>query len=497
MDSSVSVDDFEPKSFHHHPNPKCSSPSVEVTVVPTVDLIDFGDSPRAGPNFNSSSSMFSSDNSLATVLDKSSMDHSALNDSSSERLFEGVGNGSLGFNNNNLLDSSMDTFSKTPSSANSSLNRKTKKISSSALASQLYHGRPGGSSTRSFNGDATSFLDDDLNSSVSDSEVLHRHHSASVGASEIHEICGQVQRLEEHLSAMQEHRLTVDEKYIRLKQENAVLLERMHNLDEQMSANDERWKQRLADEQRKLKDAAQRSERERQLELDAVTLKLQLAERECEAARQEARKAQRDASAAQEQRDQMRDDLREMKNMRNGSASTGSGDERRSAANERTWRSSVETAELRLREALGEIAELKHENDELRKRQSQLRSPMSTGSGSLGLTGNDAGSSSSDYELELRPLRDELRQLRDKNAELQAELLQISVEQGRRLLDENAPPSLADELHGLSKDQILNALKDQEIVNQKLRLYVDGILLKIMEHYPALLEIKSSKDDFI
>lgn len=50
--------------------------------------------------------------------------------------------------------------------------------------------------------------------------------------------------------------------------------------------------------------------------------------------------------------------------------------------------------------------------------------------------------------------------------------------------------SLADELVTADKEKIINALRDQEEENRRLRGYLDGLLMMIMEHNPALLELR-------
>lgn len=49
--------------------------------------------------------------------------------------------------------------------------------------------------------------------------------------------------------------------------------------------------------------------------------------------------------------------------------------------------------------------------------------------------------------------------------------------------------SLADELLTADKGQIIGTLRDQEEENRRLRCYLDGLLMIIMEHDPQLLEV--------
>lgn len=95
-------------------------------------------------------------------------------------------------------------------------------------------------------------------------------------------------------------------------------------------------------------------------------------------------------------------------------------------------------------------------------------------------------------EDEIERLRDENRSLKDQNEDLQAQLLHESVTCGQSLLA-NETPSLAAELHGMDSTELMNALREQEVCNQKLRTYINGILMRVIERHPEILEIKDEE----
>ncbi|OTF78176.1 rab11 family-interacting protein-like protein, partial [Euroglyphus maynei] len=98
-----------------------------------------------------------------------------------------------------------------------------------------------------------------------------------------------------------------------------------------------------------------------------------------------------------------------------------------------------------------------------------------------------------EFQQQLQMLKDENKTLKENNEELTAQLLNNHLIEGKSLLKEGeAISSLASEISDLNLEQLKTALKEQQDVNAKLRSYIDGILLNIVENYPQLLEVKSN-----
>ncbi|XP_013792055.1 rab11 family-interacting protein 4B-like, partial [Limulus polyphemus] len=124
------------------------------------------------------------------------------------------------------------------------------------------------------------------------------------------------------------------------------------------------------------------------------------------------------------------------------------------------------------------LKDLNHELDELRRYRRETESIHPVRSSSL-----------LELEQEIRKLREENQSLRETHEELQFQLLNNSVLEGRNLLHQETK-TLAEEIENLSKDEVMEALREHQEVNSKLRNYIDGILLNIVENYPQLLEVK-------
>merc|ERR1719445_842069 len=99
-----------------------------------------------------------------------------------------------------------------------------------------------------------------------------------------------------------------------------------------------------------------------------------------------------------------------------------------------------------------------------------------------------------EMETEIRVLRDQNKRLHENNEELQAQMLNKGLEEGRTLLMNQAHNnSLAAEFEAMSENEMRKALQDQQDVNLHLRSYIDSVLLNIMEKYPELLEVRNKK----
>lgn len=99
-------------------------------------------------------------------------------------------------------------------------------------------------------------------------------------------------------------------------------------------------------------------------------------------------------------------------------------------------------------------------------------------------------------EMSLSKLRDENKKLKETNEELQAQLLNLQLEEGRSLVQEgNKSYSLADEMGDIDVQRLMKALKEQQDDNMRLRKYMEEILLKIVDNNPEILDKTISQTD--
>ncbi|XP_050444522.1 rab11 family-interacting protein 4 [Cataglyphis hispanica] len=329
-----------------------------------------------------------------------------------------------------------------------------KRLSSNALASQLYRSSSFNNTGMGSNYDAT----DDVYSDVSLEDVMDLSHK--------------VQMIQEQMDALADTKSVGEERYARAKQENATLQARILMLEEAAKDAETRAEERLQAEQRRHREWASRLERERQLQLENYAIKLQAAELDSSSLRDEIARVREQLERARADKTRLENDLRDAR--READAARESERHAISRANEAHHQLDVMREELSLR------SEDQQRLEELVQQVVQLQARNKS----------------------LEESRDELQAA----AALQA---------GRELLmlnpcNNNAEkgPSLAVELlAGMNPDQIdgqaefgepctvtelKQALKEQQEVNTQLRTYIDGILLNIVENYPQLLEVKQT-----
>jgi hypothetical protein len=110
-----------------------------------------------------------------------------------------------------------------------------------------------------------------------------------------------------------------------------------------------------------------------------------------------------------------------------------------------------------------------------------------------------------EIEAELNALRNENTALNNHTVELNAQNLKLRMDAAAagnssgggkhfivNLTTQNnvvhKGPSLADELDKMSNNEVLETLRTEQQITQRLKEYIDNILTRIMEHSPELLE---------
>lgn len=284
-----------------------------------------------------------------------------------------------------------------------------------------------------------------------------------------------VQMLQQQVGVLAENQVNSDDRFSRVKQDNAAYQARVVMLEEQLREAEMRHEERLAEEQRRNRELVTRIEREKQLTIENYTIKLASVEKEKKAVDDDYRRSKSQLEKLQKEKEALEDRVSEAEfsasalHQENGKLAELSRREKEEIKVERE-RSAQVIEELRC-----EIERLRTAEETARKRSPSV-DPQTAQTAELQAT--------------IRQLREENKNLVEQVEDLQAQLLTSRLEEGRTLVTATNNNSLAAEFEAMTSEELKKSLKDAQEANQHLRSYIDGILLNIVENYPQLLEVK-------
>ncbi|XP_058497073.1 rab11 family-interacting protein 4B isoform X2 [Solea solea] len=144
------------------------------------------------------------------------------------------------------------------------------------------------------------------------------------------------------------------------------------------------------------------------------------------------------------------------------------------------------------KEAMQELIEdLRRELEHLQMYKLEAERPGRGRTSSSSMVDFNSRTREMELEHEVKRLKQENQKLREQNDELNGQILSLSLFEAKNLFaTQTKAQSLAAEIENASRDQIMEALKEQEEINLRLRQYMDKIILSILDHNPSILEIK-------
>lgn len=282
-------------------------------------------------------------------------------------------------------------------------------------------------------------------------------------------LLSELKRLSSQVSVLQEDHDLQTNKQTKIREENKLLCSRINALEEQLESQKLTTGKQVEEESSKYKLALSKLERDNGESLNILNRKLQQAEEEIETLKKVEPILRKELDICQE--------------------------EKRRLLNQ------VDSLELALEIKADEVKELKakleaevkgrledqhqHEQElalasehlvELEKFKQEVEVKLKDH--------QNVEQQKSELERHVQCLIKENLGLKNSKEELNAQLHQDGY------FGAGQQGSLADELVTADKEKIINTLRDQEEENRRLRGYLDGLLMMIMEHNPSLLELQ-------
>ncbi|XP_030272600.1 rab11 family-interacting protein 4B isoform X2 [Sparus aurata] len=341
-------------------------------------------------------------------------------------------------------------------------NSPNRKISSTAFGRQLLH-------------------NSNLSSSNGSTEDLFRD---SIDSCDI-DINEKVSYLEKKVAELENEILMNGDLKSKLKQENTQLVHRVNELEEQLKDQETRAEQSVQEGLRRHREAYSKMERDKNTQIELLTNRVRQLEDENSDISMNMCRLKSQTEKLDEEKQRMTDKLED--------TSLRLKDEmdlyRKMMDKLRQNRYQFQKEKEEMQEL---IEDLRRELEHLQLFKLETERPGRSGSSSSGLADFNTRTREVELEHEVKRLKQENQKLREQNDELNGQILSLSLYEAKTLFaTQTKAQSLAAEIDNASRDQLMEALKEQEEINIRLRQYMDKIILSILDHNPSILEIKN------
>ncbi|XP_041642063.1 rab11 family-interacting protein 4B isoform X3 [Cheilinus undulatus] len=341
-------------------------------------------------------------------------------------------------------------------------NSPNRKISSTAFGRQLLH-------------------NSNLSSSNGSTEDLFRD---SIDSCDI-DINEKVSSLEKKVAELENEILMNGDLKSKLKQENTQLVHRVNELEEQLKDQETRAEQNLQAELRRHREAYSKMERDKNTQIELLTGRVKMLEEENNDFAMNMCRLKSQTEKLDEEKQRMTDKLED--------TSLRLKDEmdlyRKMMDKLRQNRHQFQKEKEDMQEL---IEDLRRELEHLQLFKLEVERPGRGRSSSSSLADFNSRSREVELEHEVKRLKQENQKLKEQNDELNGQILSLSLYEAKTLFaTQTKAQSLAAEIDNASRDQLMEALKEQEEINLRLRQYMDKIILSILDHNPSILEIKN------
>ncbi|XP_050953654.1 rab11 family-interacting protein 3 isoform X5 [Labeo rohita] len=296
------------------------------------------------------------------------------------------------------------------------------------------------------------------------------------------DITDKVLLLEKRVCELEKDSLESEEQHARLRQENLTLVHRANALEEQLKEQELHAEENLLAHTRKHRDALNKLQRERDLEIENLQARLHQLDEENSELRSCVPCLRANIERLEEEKRKLQDEVDDVSDRLNEEIES-----RRKMSDKLSHERHTNQKEKECTQGLIEDLRKQLEHLQLFKLETEARRGRSASSG---LQEYNTHMRENELEQEIRRLKQDNRSLKEQNDELNGQIINLSIQGAKSLFTESLSESLAAEINNVSRAELMEAIHKQEEINFRLQDYIDRIIVAIMESNPSILEVK-------